>query len=349
MVLPTVLDPNPLRHSDLDRLRQALHPGPVLILTHHNPDPDALSSGDALAFLLEQTWGITSRKAYSGLVERAENVAVLKHLTPGWRTIASFDEVADYGSLSIVDTQPGATNNILPTSVIPDAVFDHHLAVDSEWVKQVAYVDLRPEVGAAATLLFQHLEVAGVEIPARLATALFYGIKTDTSGLARDVFSDDERAYLALRDRIDASALVKVEYAKRPAVYFRELARGLSMARVHGSVVVANLGEIHWPDFTAELADQLIRLVGARAVLCLGHHQGVIYLSVRTLPLDKHAWRLLRKVIAGLGQGGGHRVIAGGQIVLEERDASAVEAELITRFLAAMGEDTTPGLKLTEE
>jgi nanoRNase/pAp phosphatase (c-di-AMP/oligoRNAs hydrolase) len=41
------------RLVDLDRLKMALQPGPVLILTHHNPDPDALASGDALAYLLD--------------------------------------------------------------------------------------------------------------------------------------------------------------------------------------------------------------------------------------------------------------------------------------------------------
>lgn len=275
--------------------------------------------------------------------------AAPRYLTPGWKTITTWDEASDYGSLAIVDTQPGATNNILPAGVLPDAVFDHHQAVGREWMKEVTFVDLRPEVGAAATLLFQHLKAARADIPTQLATALFYGIKTDTSGLSIHAAIDDEMAYRELRRKIDPVALVRVEHAQQPAVYFRELERGLRVARAHASAVIATLGAMHRPDFTADMAEQLIRLEGARAALCIGRYQDLLYLTVRTVPLDLPAWRLLHRLLKGLGQGGGHRVVAGGQIVLDGRDASAVETTVVTRFLVIMGEESTLGLKLTDE
>jgi len=333
---------NPLTEEALERLRQALSPGPVLILTHHNPDPDALAAGAGLAYLLEYKWGIAAHKVFSGLVARAENVAMLKHLTTGWKEIDSLESAPEHGAIALVDSQPGAGNNLLTDERVPEAVFDHHepFRPPSE---EVAYLDLRPEMGATATLIYQHLEVADLAIPPRLATALFYGIKTDTRGLSRGTAPGDEKAYLSLLANVDRDALLLVEHAKRPRVFFRGLVAGLEAARVHGNAVVAPLGEMHRSDFAAELADQLIVLEGIRGVLCMGTHEDVLQLSVRTLPLDKDAGLLVQDLMVGLGKGGGHGTIAGGQIVLDGQDAAPIVSRIVTRFLKLMGEGETPG------
>lgn len=338
---------NPLSKEALERLRQVMIPGPVLILAHHNPDPDALAAGAGLAYLLEYKWGIASHKVFSGLVARAENVAMLRHLTPGWTEIDSLEDAPAHKAIALVDSQPGAGNNLLPDSRVPEAVFDHHepFRPPSE---EVAYLDLRPEMGATATLIFQHLEVAGLPIPPRLATALFYGIKTDTRGLSRGTAPGDEVAYLTLLANVDRSALLQVEHAKRPAVFFKGLVEGLATTQVHESAVVADLGEIHRSDFAADLADQLIALEGTRGVLCLGTHEGILQLSVRTIPLGEDAGLLVQELVAELGKGGGHGAIAGGQVVLGGQDHTPIVARIVSRFLAAMGEGATPGKLLVQ-
>ena len=75
---------NSLDQNRLAQLRTTAGSGPVLILTHDNPDPDALASGKAFATLLKSAWNIPSRLLYSGLVQRAENRAMLNLLTPEW-------------------------------------------------------------------------------------------------------------------------------------------------------------------------------------------------------------------------------------------------------------------------
>lgn len=336
---------NPVTEERLEQLRKALSPGPVLILAHHNPDPDALAAGAGLAYLLAEQWGIAAHQAYSGLVARAENVAMLKQLTPEWEEIDSLEEAPAHRTIALVDSQPGAGNNVLPEERVPEAVFDHHepFRTPSE---EVAYLDLRPEMGATATLIFQHLEAAGLTIPALLATALFYGIKTDTRGLSRGTAPGDEAAYLSLLADVDRSALVKVEHAKRPAAFFRGLVAGLAAARVHGSAVVADLEAMHRSDFAAEVADQLILLEGTRAVLCLGTHGGILQLSVRTAPVGKDAGLLVQELMLEPGKGGGHGTIAGGQVALDGGPSGPAVSQIVDRFLRLMGEDETPGKAL---
>jgi nanoRNase/pAp phosphatase (c-di-AMP/oligoRNAs hydrolase) len=213
-------------------------------------------------------------------------------------------------------------------------------------VDATPYLDLRPDVGAAATLVYQYLEIANLTLPSRLATALFYGIKTDTRGLSRGASTGDKVAYVNLLSNVDHDALLQVEYARRPATFFRSLMKGLAVTRVYGSAVVAILGNMDRSDFAAELADQLIMLEGARGVLCVGRYKGVLHLSVRTMPLGEDAGLLIQRVVSDLGRGGGHGVMAGGQVPLTNRAADVIESELAARFLVLMEEDNTPGESL---
>jgi nanoRNase/pAp phosphatase (c-di-AMP/oligoRNAs hydrolase) len=138
----------------LAQLRAVAGPGPVLILTHDNPDPDALASGAALSTLLKEAWGIPNHLVYTGLVARAENRAVLKNLTPAWEYNATLTNLEKYSALVLVDTQPGAGNNSLPTSHLAHIAIDHHHPI-REALKLVPYADVRPEVGATVTMLYQ--------------------------------------------------------------------------------------------------------------------------------------------------------------------------------------------------
>ena len=52
----------------------------ALVLTHDNPDPDAVASACGLSFLLEHGAHVHAQAAYGGIIGRAENKALLKVL-----------------------------------------------------------------------------------------------------------------------------------------------------------------------------------------------------------------------------------------------------------------------------
>ena len=329
----------------LEELRRVAGTGPVLILTHDNPDPDALASGEALGALLSQAWDIPVRLVYSGIIARAENKAMLYHLTPEWELVNTLEGLEAYSALAMVDTQPGAGNNSLPPGILPHIVIDHHYPVRKE-LDQVPFVDIRPEIGATASMVYQYLECAGVQPDQKLATALFYGIQADTRGLSRGGSLVDQDVYIKLLSRIDRTALIQVEQAGLPRDYFRAFSRGLQASRLYGRVVLAWLDEMHRPDFTAEMADLLIRLDGAAAALCLGTHQNLLYLSLRTETGGKDAGLLVQQVILPPGKAGGHGTMAGGQVPLSAgQDYRAAAQEIEKRFLDLVGE-TSEGVPL---
>lgn len=328
---------NPVRARDLARLRGVIGQGPVLILTHDNPDPDALASGKALATLFRAAWNIPADLRFSGLVARAENKAMLNFLTPEWQAVEILPDLQEYSAVALVDTQPSVGNNRLPRDVWPQIVIDHHPPV-GESLDKVPFVDIRPDVGATVSLVFLYLDAAQIVPDPVLSTAIFYGIQTDTRSLSRGDSLADRVIYQRMLDLLDLQLLAGVEQARLPRDYFRAYSKGMQAAQIFGSVAVAYHGEMHRPDFGAEMADLLIRLEGMRAVLCFGFHNDVMYLSMRTVLPQDDAGQLIQRVVRRPGSAGGHGMSAGGQIPLARRDPGEVAAQVQQRFLQVMDE-----------
>jgi nanoRNase/pAp phosphatase (c-di-AMP/oligoRNAs hydrolase) len=167
--------------------------------------------------------------------------------------------------------------------------------------------------------LAEYLKTAGIEPAAQLATALFYGIKTDTMGLGRGISPEDVSAYFYLQTRVDVEALVQIERAQVPAEYFKSFDAALRAARVYNGVVISYVGLMAYPDLAAELADLLLRLRGARWVICMGVHKDSLILAVRTRK-QRGAGQLVREIVGSKGSAGGHTNMAGGYIPLKGQD-----------------------------
>jgi len=335
---------NPIDEEHMERLRRIAGKGPVLILTHDNPDPDSLASGKALATLLKEAWDIPSRLLYSGLVARAENHVMLSRLTPEWGHSETLPPLDEYSAIAQVDTQPGAGNNRLNAVHSAHIVIDHHHPI-RETMSAVSYADVRTDVGATVTMLYQYLAVAQLQPDPHLATAMFYGLKTDTRGLSRGASPADEVAFLRLLHLLDQRELSKVELASLSREYFRAFSRGLQAAHMYGQTIISRLGRMEQPDFAAEMADMLIRLQGVQAALCLGQHRETLHISLRTEPMREDAGLIIQQVVSPPGKAGGHGTMAGGQVPLTGQEIEQLLKEIEGRFLVAMGE-TGEGVEL---
>src|SRR3990167_8696408 len=97
----------------------------VLIITHDNPDPDAMSAAAALKYLIEERAHKKVYAAYSGVLGRAENRAMMKLLDLDIKPIKRI-KFENFDAVAMVDTQPGAGNNLLPKEKVPLIIIDHH-------------------------------------------------------------------------------------------------------------------------------------------------------------------------------------------------------------------------------
>ena len=285
----------------------------VLVLPHNDPDPDAIASAVALRHLLAERLGLESRIAYRGIIGQAENRALVRYLGHPLDRLKGSD-LRQSLPVAVVDSQPGTGNNALPPGSPVAVVIDHHTL--REATAEAVFADVRPELGATSTLLVQYLQAADLEPPPPLATALFYGIKTDTMGLGRAASPDDVSAYFHLQPRIEVEALVKIEHAQVPAEYFRGLDAALHAARVYDGIVIAFVGVMTRPDMAAEMADLLLRLRGAQWTICMGAYKESLILAVRGRGKQDKAGRLAQVIVGKHGTAGGHGAMAGGQIPL---------------------------------
>lgn len=319
----------------------------VLILTHNDPDPDALGAAYGVSTLVTARQESDQRTdiAFGGILGRAENRTMVRVLNLEYRLVNEL-EFDEYDCIIMVDCQPGAGNHGLPESQIPDAVIDHHPRLKQ--TREVQLRDVRPDYGSTCTIVAEYLERTDIEWSSELATALFYGIKTDTRALSRSTSEADADMYLHLYRNIDRDLVAKIEQAPLPRRYFQALHAALSQATVYSNLILVDLDEIHRPDWVAEVADFFLRLDGVQWSVGFGIHDEVLMISVRSATPDLKAGRLVRRAVGARGTAGGHVTMAAGQIPLQERDVEQERERLQRRILKLLDLAGVEGRKLLD-
>jgi nanoRNase/pAp phosphatase (c-di-AMP/oligoRNAs hydrolase) len=246
----------------------------------------------------------------------------------------------------MVDTQPDFANNSLPDGQEVVAVFDHH---GGDRPPAIPHWDVRPDYGAVATMMVEYLAAAHLEITPRLATAVCYGISTETQDLGREASSADIAAFVAAFPVSDQPLLGRLRHPRRNVSFFAGLQQAIRAAQVAGRVLVCHLESLYAPDAAAEMADMLVGAEGLQWVMCTGVFGGKLVVSVRTTDRSAQAGELLRDIVGERSRAGGHGMVAGGSVSLDDGDGAKVHGELAERFLAVFGHspaDLQPFLSL---
>jgi nanoRNase/pAp phosphatase (c-di-AMP/oligoRNAs hydrolase) len=333
---PVPQDEPPSAAAPLEGLLRAVAGHPlVIVCAHRNPDPDSISSAMALRYVLEGRAGVRSLVATEGIIGRAENRAMVSLLRLHLRPLETLHEV-DWSAVALVDTQPRSGNNSFPRTARPLVVIDHHQGLKTT---AAAWVDVRPEYGATATILTEYLRASGLPVPSWLATALAYGISSETRDLGRGAGERDMEAYIWLYPRVSKRVLPRIEHPRLPRGYFTVLDRALHAAFFYRNLIGSRLGAVETPDSVAEMADFLLAHERMGWSVVTGRHGGQLYLSLRATR-GRRAGQVLRELVRGRGTAGGHGRMAGGQVSLEGLtpfEIDALEEELLQDLLGLMG------------
>lgn len=336
------------RQTRSDRLLNLLSGAEqALIITHDNPDPDAIASSWGLAVLLDQKLNLACRLIAGGVVLRAENRRMIELLRPPIEFVDTVDPAAT-AAIILVDCVPPAANHAIAPAYLrrPAAVIDHHAPTGARF--RTHFRDIRPRVAATATIVAQYLREQHVEPEPNLATALLYGVRTDTAGRA-DVSRGDQRAVQWLSQFADFKKLADIETAPLSRAYFADLLLALEGTLTYGDAALCFLPRASGPEIVGEVADLLIRCEDVRCVLCAAVVRDDILLAVRTTEDGGDAAELVRGVVRDIGHGGGHRQRAGGKLS-SNSSATGVptdtQAELRERWLAACGVESQRGTRL---
>jgi nanoRNase/pAp phosphatase (c-di-AMP/oligoRNAs hydrolase) len=229
------------------------------------------------------------------------------------RTIGA-EELDEFDGLALVDVQPTVFGEPPPTRVtMPDVVIDHH---PERGGYDAVLRDLRPNYGATSTILTEYLRASGTEVRPKLATALLYGIKSDTQLLGRDTSTHDIGAFAFVHTYHSPALLRRIERPALPHEGLRALGRALSKSRVEEGIHVLVLGRVR-EDVIPQVADLGLQAEGAEWAIAAGIVGSDLVFSVRNVGWVRAAGDVVRAVVEGMGLGGGHRSMAKGIIPLK--------------------------------
>ena len=230
----------------------------VLIVCHDNPDPDALASALAIKHLCKSI-GHEPTIVHGGMIEHQQSRAMVKLLEMDVRRIILDWEIEDILTDSdlviCVDfSHPGA-NNILPETCVPHIVIDHHTS-DTRPAGDIILV--RSEFAATSSLVASILMNSGIEINRNVATALAFGIRTDTLGFTRSFNAVDLRALSWLGAWIDWELMRSFESPPRSQEVLSIFKQALTDATLENGLMLAPVTQMTDRDALSQVADFLL-------------------------------------------------------------------------------------------
>jgi nanoRNase/pAp phosphatase (c-di-AMP/oligoRNAs hydrolase) len=291
------------QRARVDKIR-ALFEGAerILILMQDDPDPDAIASALGLKTLLGRN-RMSAHLCTFGTVTRPENVAMCRILDIEVKEISA-QALDQFDRVAMVDVQPSFLEERFDQV---DLVIDHHPA---ERAVRARIRDVRPSYGATSTILLEYLRAADVKISQRVATALLYGIKSDTLGLERGGSRADLEAFSYLHMLANHNALRHIERPELSDTALDVLAHGLARRQIIRGVFFSHLGNVATADQIPQFADFGLQAEGVEWAVVSGVVEDMVHISVRNVGYVKSAGEVIRAAFGDLGSAGGHRTMA---------------------------------------
>jgi len=290
--------------------------GMLGIITHKNPDPDAISSAIALAEIAKHAnpKSLATRIFYEGNIGHQENRTFvnlldikMEHLTP--------EALQKCTYLALVDCPSPGVNNDVPPQTRINIIIDHHND-GSHVATQNTFIDIRPSVGATASILTQYLQELDVPVDKRVATALLYGIRTDTREFKHNVTPQDLNYAGFLLPLTDADLLDKIMSPSMSQETLDVIGTAITKRKIQSGYLFANVGYVMNRDALPQAADILITLEGVNTALVYGITDNTIVISARNRDIRLHIGNALSEAFGEIGDAGGHPNMAAAQLPL---------------------------------
>lgn len=306
----------------------------VLILTHNNPDPDTLGAATGIKNILSKILKKRCTIAYDGVIGRAENREMVKQCKIELHSSRKLT-FSRYDCIILVDTQPTAGNVYIPDNFFPDIVIDHHNF--RLQTKKAKIYDVRPKYGSTSTIIGEYHKIIGLELDKLTATALYYGIKTDTIGYGRSNSKTDLEMMGYILPFINLNKLAKIETPDLPRYHFKNIKKAIENSVVIEDLIFCNLDEVRNTDLIAETADALLKIRDIKWTFVIGRVDNMAYFSLRCKSNKKKVGSIAIAIVKNIGTGGGHMKSAGGQIPINGRTYSEICDIIKKRLLKRIG------------
>ena len=296
------------------RLAELLTFNKIVVQCHDNPDADSIASGYALYMYLQEQ-GKEVRLIYSGrnAIRKSNLVMMVKELEIPIEHVQNMSGEEEVDLLVTVDCQYGEGNvTLYPARQV--AVIDHHRVTR----KLPSLHEVRSDLGACSTLLWELLKEENylVNNHVNLATALYYGLYTDTSSF-EEIFHPKD---MELRDEANVDAALITKF-RNSNISIEELeTAGAALLRCDYNekyrFAVVKSGPCD-PNVLGIISDLVLEVDAVDVCVVFSILPTGVKISVRSCVEEVRANELATKICMGIGSGGGHMVKAGGFLQME--------------------------------
>ena len=220
--------------------------------------------------------------------------------------------LTQYSKIVIVDSQPD--HNEFMNQLTPHVIIDHH----PETSAKAPFLDIRPHYGATASIMTEYLRAARIKPSVKLATGLFYAIKTDTDAFKRQTVIEDVRAFQYLFRYVNIHLARKIEQADLRLDFLKYFKTALQTMRLRKGRVFVHLGPVVNPDVCVIIADFFMRIVSVTWSIVSGTYDKKLIVIFRNDGIRKNAGNVAKKSFGQFGSAGGHKNMARAEFALSD-------------------------------
>lgn len=277
-----------------------------------NADPDALASALALkrifAFRVQSV-----SIAHVNLIERPDNLAMMRYLRiPSKKLTPTL--AAQFDRYALVDSQPHHHPDFGDFEF--SLVIDHH-PLSAEHPVRADYQDIRPDYGSNSAILTEYLYNLHLKPGKLLATALMYGIKTDTRSFERDFCDADIRAFRYLNRFASQLLLRKVYRSEFRLEWLHYFSKAIRRMRVRGGRLSVFMDEVDSNDILVILADFFLRVNEVSWTIVSGIVNNRLVVVFRGDGVGRDMGKIAASYFGRFGPAGGHKTMARAEIDLD--------------------------------
>lgn len=292
-----------------------------------NADPDAIASAMAVKRLLWRKVGSITI-SHVNVIKRPDNLVMIRLLGVPLIHWNGLDKTA-FTRVVMVDSQPDHHEAFRDLS--PDVIIDHHPMSGAT----ASFQDIRSNYGSVSTIMTEYLKAGKIRPSSKLATGLFYGIKTDTNNFQRQAIPEDIRAFQYLFRYANPHLVRKIEYAEIRIDFLKYYRIAIEKMKTRKGRAFVHLGPVVSPDVCVLIADFFMRVNRIEYSIVSGVCDGRLVIIFRNDGLRKNAGTLAAQSFGKFGQAGGHKSMARAEIPLSElpQELKAEDEKILLKWI----------------
>ncbi|MCU0821488.1 MAG: DHH family phosphoesterase [Spirochaetes bacterium] len=268
-----------------------------------NPDPDSIASALALKRLCK-SWISSVTITQTRETRRMENRMMQKLLGIKLENLSKIN-LSEFTKAAIVDGQPDFFGQYAIPHV--NIIIDHHPTKEDY---PAEYKDIQPQVGATSTIMQEYIEAAKIKPSSKLATAMCYGIKTDTENFERNTIRRDAIAFGKLFAYAHPEVLTNIEKWNIPKECIPIFQKALNDFKIKRDIISVYLGEIKISDYAVMVADFLKSFEGIQLSVVIAGYNNQTLVILRSFGGKYNVGQMASAAFGEIGSAGGHRTMA---------------------------------------